>query len=892
MKKTNRIGRWMLLLLSAVLLPLQVHAVNSTNSTLSIEAFTMKTGETKAMLIDLNNPSQEVTMVEFYMYLPTGLSVAEEDGELAIDIAGRTTLKKHSLETKKTSSGVIHVLLYSGKSTLISDTSGALLSISLTASSTFSGGDIQLKQQLMTSPDEAKTESKPADYTYTVKIATAGSGIAFKDTKVKALCVANWDTNGDGELSESEAAAVSSLGEVFKQNAEITSFDELQYFTGLKEIGENAFYNCTGLKSIKLPASLRKIGDAAFVGCSGLTTFDFPTIQEKYNFLTLYTGIFTGCTSLVNFTVNGSKDGIIDDMLRVIDGVLFSTWSNSNGKLSSLVAYPAKHGSIYTVPEGTRVIAPYAFCMTEISEVTLPASLGEIWGNAFTYCDKLTKVTTQATIPAYIPVNFSSSTGGDAFDANTAASATLYVPSDGMKEIYQTSPGWGKFGSYVGGSGSETVFATITDDLDMYYKTNGTNTVSLIAIVSNVAKVEIPAQVTHGGKIYTVTEIGSGEEREALYDFTKERYNHFDYTVFEMYRKDEQQTYNVTEVVIPNTVKKIGSTAFRWSKLEKLEIPGSVEEIGPFAFAQCENLVSLKLNKGLKTIANDAFGLNNTIESLEIPEGVTSIGDDAFVSWTALKSVTIPASVEYIGYDAFGGSTANEAVDLHISDANAWCRIQTPNFNGWGEGPVGFYNLYLNDKELTELSIPEGITTLSEIFTNQRNLEKVTIPSTVTDIGYAFFNCPNLKTVVNLTKDPQPIKNWWETVFNARAKTRASVDYDDRVAFDGVDKDACALYVPAGSKKDYSSADGWGEFKNIKSLGDANGDGNVTPVDAIMTLYHFFNVVQSDFDDTAADINGDGTISPVDAIEALYTFFNTDKAQARERQATNYIDPQ
>ncbi|MBR4365713.1 MAG: serine/threonine protein kinase, partial [Bacteroidaceae bacterium] len=62
-----------------------------------------------------------------------------------------------------------------------------------------------------------------------------GRVIDFADPAVEALCVANWDTNHDGELSFNEAAAVTDLGEVFKGNTEITSFDELQYFTGLTD---------------------------------------------------------------------------------------------------------------------------------------------------------------------------------------------------------------------------------------------------------------------------------------------------------------------------------------------------------------------------------------------------------------------------------------------------------------------------------------------------------------------------------------------------------------------------------------------------------------------------------------------------------------------------------
>ena len=56
-------------------------------------------------------------------------------------------------------------------------------------------------------------------------------------------------------------------------------------------------------------------------------------------------------------------------------------------------------------------------------------------------------------------------------------------------------------------------------------------------------------------------------------------------------------------------------------------------------------------------------------------------------------------------------------------------------------------------------------------------------------------------------------------------------------------------------------------------LGDVNGDRKVTPSDAIMTLYHYFNVSQSGFNTKAADVNGDGNVTPADAIEILYMYF-------------------
>ena len=65
--------------------------------------------------------------------------------------------------------------------------------------------------------------------------------ITFADAEVKRICVQNWDTNGDGELSEAEAAAVTDLGNVFKDNKTIRTFHELHYFTNLNSIKDYVF---------------------------------------------------------------------------------------------------------------------------------------------------------------------------------------------------------------------------------------------------------------------------------------------------------------------------------------------------------------------------------------------------------------------------------------------------------------------------------------------------------------------------------------------------------------------------------------------------------------------------------------------------------------------------
>ena len=51
--------------------------------------------------------------------------------------------------------------------------------------------------------------------------------IQFEDALVKAICITNWDTDGDGELSYEEAAAVTTIGTEFNGKG-IFAFDELQ----------------------------------------------------------------------------------------------------------------------------------------------------------------------------------------------------------------------------------------------------------------------------------------------------------------------------------------------------------------------------------------------------------------------------------------------------------------------------------------------------------------------------------------------------------------------------------------------------------------------------------------------------------------------------------------
>ena len=100
--------------------------------------------------------------------------------------------------------------------------------------------------------------------------------IVFADPVVEQICATNW---GDGTgIKPSQAAQVtnSQLGTTFRGNTEITSFDELQYFTGVSVLTTYSFRGCTALQSIILPPGLITLGDSVFRDCSALTAIEIP----------------------------------------------------------------------------------------------------------------------------------------------------------------------------------------------------------------------------------------------------------------------------------------------------------------------------------------------------------------------------------------------------------------------------------------------------------------------------------------------------------------------------------------------------------------------------------------------------------------------------------------
>jgi hypothetical protein len=110
-----------------------------------------------------------------------------------------------------------------------------------------------------------------------------------------------------------------------------------------------------------------------------------------------------------------------------------------------------------------------------------------------------------------------------------------------------------------------------------------------------------------------------------------------------------------------------------------------------------------------------------------------------------LTSITIPKSIKNIARDAFQGCT--NLTNVYIEDIGAWCSINGLD-NIFSYSRSGGH-LHLNNQLVTDLIIPDGVTTInSYAFCNFDHLTSVTISDSVTSVGEgAFYRCDNLISV-------------------------------------------------------------------------------------------------------------------------------------------------
>ncbi len=487
-----------------------------------------------------------------------------------------------------------------------------------------------------------------------------------------------------------------------------TSLTSVTIPNSVTSIGSTAFYNCSGLASVTIPNSVTSIGSSAFYGCSSLTSVTIPnsvTSIGKDAFYKVPNIVYNGTASGSPWGAR-SVNGFVDGFLVFADAQKTSLITCSNAAQGEIVIpnsvtsigesafeYCSSLTSV-TIPNSVTSIGDYAFSGCGLTSVTIPNSVTSIGNYAFEYCRSLTSV----TIP-----NSVTSIGGSAF-YYCSGLTSVTIPNS------VTSIGSSAF-SYCTSLTSVTIPNSVTSIGERaFYECR------------NLTSVTIPNSVTSiGGSAF------SG-------------------------------CTGLTSVTIPNSVTSIGKSAFYYcSGLTSVTIPNSVTSIGESAFTHVPNIVYTGVATGSPWGARSINGYIDgylvyadvskttllacsaaAIGEIILPTSVTSIGNSAFYGCSSLTSVTIPNNVTSIGSSAF--SNCSGLTSVHISDIAVWCNIV---FGDYISNPLYYANnLYLNGKLVTDIVIPNSVTSIGDYAFSGCGLTSVTIPNSVTSIGnYAFSGC-------------------------------------------------------------------------------------------------------------------------------------------------------
>ena len=128
-------------------LPGQVFAQALT--TLSFDDFDIKAGETKELVVNLNNPDMEVWMMQFELKLSDGLAIAKDSrGRLSVSKTDRCP--DHSLSSSDKGDGLYGFVLYIVDFYTIDGNSGAIAKINIEADENFKSGTIMATNILVT----------------------------------------------------------------------------------------------------------------------------------------------------------------------------------------------------------------------------------------------------------------------------------------------------------------------------------------------------------------------------------------------------------------------------------------------------------------------------------------------------------------------------------------------------------------------------------------------------------------------------------------------------------------------------------------------------------------------------------------------------------------------
>ena len=157
---------------------------------------------------------------------------------------------------------------------------------------------------------------------------------------------------------------------------------------GIRIICDRAFYRCSSLSNIVIPASVTSIGDSAFCGCRSLSSIIIPASVTSIG-----DNAFCGCRSLSKIVIPASVTSIGDGAFSDCRSLSNIDIPDSVTCIGDCVFSHCRSLSNIAIPASVTSIGDSAFCgCLSLSKIVIPASVTSIGDGAFSDCRSLSNI--------------------------------------------------------------------------------------------------------------------------------------------------------------------------------------------------------------------------------------------------------------------------------------------------------------------------------------------------------------------------------------------------------------------------------------------------------------------------------------------------------------------
>ena len=440
------------------------------------------------------------------------------------------------------------------------------------------------------------------------------------------------------------------------------------------KIGDNAFEDCTQLKSVFIPNTITYIGSSAFQGCSGLASVNIPNsvntirwyafqgcssltsvpIPKSITKIESYT--FRDCSGLTSVNVGNSVTEIDEEAFSGCSSLASVTIGNSVAKIEKRAFYGCSSLKNITIPNSVNKIDEYAFNGCPLISLEIPNSVTYIGVNAFSSKDLKT-----------ITVNSGNSVYDSRNNCNALIETEYNVLINGCQNTIIPNSVTGIYYDAFKDCSGLTGVLNIPNSVT--YIENG----AFSGCTGLTGELTIPNSVTYiGGSAFSgctgltgeltipvsVTDIGSN----AFYRCTGlETLNFKAVNCADFYLNPDPYSSSyppffgssINTINIGNQVEKIPAYfAFNLGQLTSINIPSSVKSVGSYAFYNCNGLTNVTCSavRPPATTSNCFSNSTYNTATLYVPKESLSLywvsdGWKNFLTIEAITEDTEPADV-------------------------------------------------------------------------------------------------------------------------------------------------------------------------------------------------------------------------------------------------------